>query len=397
MRPVYYRVCVLIIIVFMLKGCSSRNTEDYIRLKEKNRVMNASLIYMKEFPVTITAFHSPRSAGGMHDFFSEGDYWWPDPDNPEGPYIRKDGQSNPDNFDWHRKALVRLSLHVPALTSAFILTGDKNYADKVLEHIRAWFINESTRMNPHLKYAQAIHGRVTGRGVGIIDTIHLIEVARSVSILHEKKAIPAEDYEAVQQWFADYLEWMTTHEYGIDERERTNNHGSCWVLQVAVFAGLTENDSLINDARERFKAILLPNQLAADGSFPLELARTKPYSYSLFNMEILGTIAHILSTPDENLWEYSVENGASLKTVVNFLYPYVKNKTEWPHEPDIMYFDLLPVRYQFLLFAAIGLDQKNTLRIWDKLNPDPTNREMVRNMPLRQPLLWMNCAQMNFD
>ncbi len=385
-----YSLIFLIVMIF-ISGCGpSDDLKEYIKIRERERVLSAAECYLKEFPVTVTAFESPRSAGGRHDFFSEGDYWWPDPDNPDGPYIRKDGQSNPDNFDWHRKAIVRLSLHVPALTSAYLLTDDTMYAEKALEHLRAWFINESTRMNPHLKYAQAIHGRVTGRGVGIIDTIHLIEVARSVKILHEKKAIPEEDYIAVRQWFADYLEWMTTHEYGIDERERINNHGSCWVLQVTAFAELTKNDSLLQYAKDRFKTVLLPNQLAEDGSFPLELARTKPYSYSLFNMEILGAIAHLLSTPNENLWEYTIENGASLKTAVNFLYPYVKDKSTWPYEPDIMYFDLLPVRYQFLLFATQGLDQRETLKVWETLNPDPVNREMIRNMPLRQPLLWLD-------
>jgi hypothetical protein len=34
--------------------------------------------------------YSPRSAGGEHDFFSEADYFWPDPANPAGPYIEKD-------------------------------------------------------------------------------------------------------------------------------------------------------------------------------------------------------------------------------------------------------------------------------------------------------------------
>jgi hypothetical protein len=45
---------------------------------ERSRVLKAAQRYLKEPPVTITASHSPRSAGGRHDYFSEGDYWWPD-------------------------------------------------------------------------------------------------------------------------------------------------------------------------------------------------------------------------------------------------------------------------------------------------------------------------------
>jgi hypothetical protein len=38
-------------------------------------VLKAANQYLSEAPITITASHSSRSAGGRHDFFSEGDYW----------------------------------------------------------------------------------------------------------------------------------------------------------------------------------------------------------------------------------------------------------------------------------------------------------------------------------
>ena len=75
--------------------------------------------------------------------------------------------------------MVRLSLQVPALAAAWRITRDTRYADHAARHLRAWFVDAATRMNPHLLYSQAIHGRVTGRGVGVIDTVHLVEVARA--------------------------------------------------------------------------------------------------------------------------------------------------------------------------------------------------------------------------
>ena len=104
-------------------------------------------------------------------------------------------------------------------------------------------------MNPHLQYAQAIHGRTTGRGIGIIDTIHLVEVARAIEVLEPSAALTPAERVAVRQWFADYLTWMTTHPNGIEEREAKNNHGTCWVMQVAAFAHLTGNEPLLADAR----------------------------------------------------------------------------------------------------------------------------------------------------
>ena len=149
--------------------------------EERGRVLKAADKYLSEQPVTVTAASSPRSAGGQHDFFSEGDYWWPDPKNPDGPYIQRDGMSNPDNFVEHRRAMIRLSLIVPALAAAYKITKQRKYSDHAARHLRAWFIDEATHMNPNLQYAQAIQGQFTGRGTGIIDTLHLVEVARAAS------------------------------------------------------------------------------------------------------------------------------------------------------------------------------------------------------------------------
>jgi hypothetical protein len=129
---------------------------------DRRRVLAAAERYLAEQPVTVTASSCPRSAGGQHDFFSEGDYWWPDPSNPEDPYIQRDGMTNPDNFVEHRRAMIRLSLIAPALAAAYKLTGKRAYAQHAARHLRAWFVDGATRMNANLQYAQAIKGRYTG-------------------------------------------------------------------------------------------------------------------------------------------------------------------------------------------------------------------------------------------
>src|SRR5687767_6013848 len=113
-----------------------------VKAFERARVLKAAGQYLSEPPVTVTASSSPRSAGGRHDFFSEGDYWWPDPQNPGGPYIQRDGMTNPDNFTDHRRYLMRLSLQVPALVAAWKLTRDKQYAEHAAKHLRAWFLDD---------------------------------------------------------------------------------------------------------------------------------------------------------------------------------------------------------------------------------------------------------------
>src|SRR5260370_2268430 len=157
-----------------------------LEASERPRVLKAANKYLNEAPVTVTAASSPRSAGGKLDFCREGDYWWPDPTNPKGPYIQRDGMTNPDNFVEHRRAMIRLSLAVPALAAAYKITRDRKYAEHATAHLRAWFGDEATRMNPNLQYAQAIQGRFTGRGTGIIDTLPLVEVAPPSAHLHPK-------------------------------------------------------------------------------------------------------------------------------------------------------------------------------------------------------------------
>jgi hypothetical protein len=356
---------------------------------EKARIHTVASHLLQEKPVTITASPSPRSAGGVHDYFSEGDYWWPDPKNPDGPYIQRDGMTNPNNFVKHREALFGFAKIVSSLTAAYTVTGDERYAAQAVNHLKAWFVDAATMMNPHLLYAQAIKGKVTGRGTGIIDTIHLLDVARAVEILRESASMDATTAAAITAWFRKYLAWLTTHQYGIDERDAKNNHGTWWTTQVAAFAHLVGDTAQLSSCRNRFKTVLMPDQMAADGSFPLELKRTKPYNYSLFNLEGFAILCQILSTPDDDLWNFTLADGRNMKKGMEFMYPYIDDKTTWPYAKDVMHFDAFPARRPMLLFAGIAFNEQKYIDLWKHLDPDPTDVEVQRNIPLTQPILWV--------
>ena len=348
--------------------------------EERARVLKAADKYLTGQPLTVTAASSPRSAGGLHDFFSEGDYWWPDPKNPDCPYIQRDGMTNPDNFVEHRRAMIRLSLIVPALAAAWKITKQRMYSDHAARHLRAWFIDDATHMNPNLLYAQAIKGKFTGRGTGIIDTLHLVEVARAASRVN----LPAADLAGVKKWFASYTNWMNTHEYGIAERNATNNHGTCWVAQVAAFTELTGDAQLTAYCRDRFMTTLIPGQEVADGSFPQELRRTKPYGYSIFNLDAFAIIAQTLG-----LWKWQLPDGRGMARAMEYMYPFMLDKKKWPLPPDVMYDKEWPVRQPCLLFAGLALNKPEYIALWRKLDPDPTVEEVLRNYPVRQPILWV--------
>ncbi len=356
---------------------------------ERPRIMEKAARYLSEPPVTVTAFHSDRSAGGLHDYFSEGDYWWPDPKNPDGPYIQRDGLSNTNNFVEHRHAMVRFSEIVATMTSAYILTGDEKYAKDAVKHIKAWFVDEDTKMNPNLLYSQAIKGVATGRSTGVIDTIHLVEVARSVQLLKNSPSFPAKDFEAVKLWFRDYLTWLTTHAYGLGERDAKNNHGICWSMQAAEFAQLVGDEEVLNWVRNEFTKVYLTRNMAADGGFTAELGRTKPYGYSLFVIDAMAGIAQIASTPKENLWTYKTADGRGMGKALEFIFPYIGDKSKWPYKHDVLYWEEWPMRQPCLLLGGLALSKPEYLEVWKKLKADSEVDEVKRNLPLRHPLLWV--------
>jgi hypothetical protein len=387
-----FRILNKVVIIYILSaiyGCQNKSPVPTISTDEQQYIIETATAYLDSLPITVTHSICECSAGGPHDFYSEGDYWWPDPENPDGPYIQKDGQTNPENFVAHRLAMIRLSQIVAMQSSAYLLTGDKKFTEATQKHLEAWFVNPETRMNPSLLYVQAIKGKVTGRGIGIIDAIHLIEVARSVEILEKNGVLPDETISKVKEWFSEFVTWLTTHPYGLDEMNAKNNHGTCWVMQLGMFARLVGNKQVLDLCRERFKNVLLPNQMAPDGSFPLELKRTKPYGYSLFNLDAFMVTAEILSDKDNNLFEYASPDGLNLQLGAEFLFPFVNDKSTWPYPPDVMYFEEWPVRQPFLLFAGEAYNKPEYIELWNSLEAYPKTPEVIRNLPIRNPLIWL--------
>lgn len=355
----------------------------------KEQILKEAAWAMQQEPITVTAETSARSSGGKHDFFSEADYWWPNPANPDGPYINRDGETNPNNFVAHRKAMIRFSEIIGALASAYQLTGEEKYVSKAIVHLKAWFTDKETQMNPNLAYAQAVKGLHTGRSWGIIDTIHLIEVAQGIMIMERSKNFDKASLTLVKQWFADYLLWLNTDKNGTAEKNAKNNHGTTWALQAASFAKLVNHQPMLDSLRARYKNVFLPNQMALDGSFPLELTRTKPYGYAIFNLDAMVMLCQMLSTPENNLWVYETAEGKSIKKGLDYLYPYIKDKSKWPLKPDVMFWANWPVAQPFLVFGANYFGNQDWFNTWKSLDLKPSNEEVIRNLPVRHPIIWL--------
>lgn len=334
--------------------------------------------------------HAAEAGVQEGDFYSMGDYWWPDPESADGlPYIRRDGESNPSNFDAHRLLMRQMRDQVAALAAGYLLEHDPAMAVRALEALHIFFVDPKTRMNPHLLFAQAIPGITVGRGIGIIDTLHLIEVIPALEVISVESNLPRGEIEAVEDWFRDYLTWLRSHPNGLDEGKTPNNHSVAYWLQVAVFARAVGDQSSLVEARKQWAEWMMPDQMALNGSFPRELERTKPYGYSIFQLDNVVLLSEILSDDENDLWSFSLPDGRSLEGALSFMYPFIEDKSRWPYTVDVSHFDAWPVRGAGLLFGGVRLKQTAYLELWKRLESDPEDLEVRRNVAITQPVLWL--------
>ncbi|MEJ1973097.1 MAG: alginate lyase family protein [Lacunisphaera sp.] len=361
---------------------------------DRDRVLRRAAAAMLRQPVSLRSAPLPpfaAKAGAVAgDYLSMGDYWWPNPRTPDGlPYVRRDGESNPANFDEHRRLLREMRDNVAALAAAYALTRDAAYARRAAGWLQVFLVDPATRMNPHLRFAQAIPGVSSGRGVGIIDTLHLAEVPLAAAAIADAPDLPAATLPGVRAWFADYLHWMLTDPNGREEAAAKNNHSVAYWLQVAVFARFTGEQAALATARATYRDVLLPEQLAFDGSFPRELSRTKPYGYSIFQLDNVALLTDVLSTPEQDLWSWRLADGRHVAQAVAFLAPYLADRGAWPFAPDIGHFEAWPVRSPALLLGGCRLGRPDWLATWRRLPADPADEEVRRNQAVTQPLLWL--------
>jgi hypothetical protein len=268
-----------------------------------------------------------------HDYMSIGPYWWPDPSKPDGlPYIRKDGERNPtiNNITDHQ-FLNNLDNRCKFLALAYFFTENEKYAAKAQELLSVWFLNSSTKMNPNFNYAQAIPGINDGRGIGIIESRALVDIADWICLLDGAKSFPISEKNKIKEWYKQYLNWMLTSKNGIDEQNSQNNHGTYYDMQIIRYSLFTDDNNLaiktLTDAKKRIAV-----QIEESGKQPLELERTNAYSYSTMNLEGWFNIAIMGNKVGVNLWDYTNAKGGSLNKALNWLIPYAFEEKTREHK-----------------------------------------------------------------
>lgn len=298
------------------------------------------------FSVTSKAVTPPSS--DKQDYMSQAPYFWPDPKSPNGlPYIRRDGERNPEiNKISDHRTMDEMVAAVETLTLAYYFKGDEAYAAKAAQLLRAWFLDAATRMNPNLEYAQGIPGINTGRGIGLIETRGLTRAVDAIGLLAGSKAWTATDQRGVQAWFSSFLTWMQESKNGREENAAKNNHGTYYDIQAVSFALFLDKRELAKNIPETAKQKRLALQIEPNGRQPLELVRTKAWSYSVGNLDGLMLLARLGENAGVDLWHYETKDGRSIRRALDYLIPFAFGEKQWPDQqlgewPPQMLFPLL--------------------------------------------------------
>ncbi|HEY0072554.1 MAG TPA: alginate lyase family protein, partial [Abditibacteriaceae bacterium] len=288
---------------------------------------------LKSGPFSVMDKKLVPPSGDKHDYMSLGPYWWPNPQKPDGkPYIRRDGEVNPESrtSDTDRPTLEKMKEAVETLALAYYFSGNEKYAAHAAKLLRVWFLDEATKMNPHLEYGQAIPGVSSGRGIGIIDTRNLPEMLDYVALLDTSPLWNQTDRDGLKQWFSAYLDWLLTSKNGKDEADEHNNHGTWYDVQVAGIALFVGKPEIAKEAVERAKTRLVKH-IEPNGKQPHELARTKGFAYSTMNLVGFFHLADFGKAVGIDLWNFKSEDGRSLRVALNYLAPFADAQNKWPH------------------------------------------------------------------
>ena len=308
-----------------------------------------------------------------HDYMSLGPYFWPNPKTKDGyPYIRRDGKVNPNALiDSDSPRLVRLANALETLALAYYYTNNTKYAQRAVEMIQIWFINDTTKMNPHLKYAQGIPGTVPGRALGILDGRHFVRILDSITLIENSNLLSSKDLEVIKQWVKDYQNWLLNGEYAYDESHRPNNHGTFYDYQVVGYALYLEQPKKAKELLTNAQYIRLGSHIGSKGQNFHELERTRPLHYSLFDLEaMIGLALYSDHYDDVNFWTFTI-NQTSLKKAIDYVIKYKNNRDMWLVENEnVNFMDLTPT----LLVAAQKYQtdeyNKEILKLWRSKQDD---------------------------
>jgi hypothetical protein len=325
--------------VFLFDGRDLSNVKKLAKTGDRKVVAEVKKLRaladkaLKVAPVSVVhAKPLPAPSGDAHDYVSLSIYSWPDRTKRKGlPYVTRDGVRNPDAKKYDADLLVRMASNVQTLALAYYLTDDQRYALHAARLLRVWFLDPASRMNPNMNYAGFVPGRDKGKGKGMTDARNLNLVVDAVGMLERSRSWTKSDQSGMESWYRRFLHWLLTSELGRKEANTRNNHATWYDVDVVTMALFTGQKATARGVLEKVKARRIATQIKPDGSQPLELARTKSFDYSVFNLEALFNLATLGDHAGVDLWHYPARDGRGIRKALDFLVPYTTGEKKWTH------------------------------------------------------------------
>lgn len=310
-----------------------RDSDPAVRAAYRDLIVRADAALARQ-PGSVMDKTTIPLSNDRHDYLSLAPYWWPDPSNPSGAYVRRDGEMNPrrNTKSFDRTALGRMSGDTATLGLAYYYSDDPRYAAKAAALIRTWFLDPATRMNPNMNFAQAVPGRENGRAEGVLDTSAFMDVIDTVGLIAPSGALKAGEVAALERWFGDYVDWMRTSANGKGERAAANNHGIWYDAQLIDFALFARKPEVAASTLAAFPKVRIAAQFEPNGALLKEIARTRSFHYSLYALEPAYDVAMLGQCFGKDLWRYRDAKGRGLESATRFVASYRGRPEAWPHK-----------------------------------------------------------------
>jgi len=324
------------------------------------------------------------------DYISLSPYWWPDPSTPDGlPYIRRDGERNPEVYEYNERVNSTLFAEVvQMLAVAYFFSDNEKYASKAAEMLRVWFLDPVTGMNPNMTYSQTVPGMTEIRGTGIIDARRIASALNAAKIIERSDSWSKEDKEKLLDWANAFRYWLENSVNGLKEAQAPNNHGLWYEVTHQALVLYSGNIEYLKKIITENQISRIDSQMQPDGSLPHELARTLGLHYSTFALEALNLSDVIASKAGMNLWEYKSQSGKGMILGLEYLKPYWEEPEKWPHM-QISPFN--KERGALLLYSAgRRTNNQEYISLSRKLgyNPDLNEKENSNAVPRINALLY---------
>jgi hypothetical protein len=309
--------------------------EDKEASAKINTIISRADSALTKGPYSVT-FNKTKTApnNDKHDYVSQAPYWWADPAKPNGlPYIRKDGERNPEIYLLHdRSQLGDMCSAVKQLAFAYYFTGNEKYAAKAKTLLQTWFTDPATRMNPNLNYAQYIPGLNDGRGIGIIESRELTVIPDAIALFNGSSAVDVKLVNDIKAWFKAFTSWLQDSPNGKDERSQLNNHGSYYDVQLIDYSLFTGDKATAVQLLQTVTIPRIKKQFTPEGAQPLELARTKSWDYVNMNLYAWCQLAILANHVNIDLWHKQAADGQGMKAAIKWLIPYASGEKKWENQ-----------------------------------------------------------------